>query len=120
TDKIEIARGGVVGDVVIPLDRARTVAGHVRAAGGAAIAGARVELARLHANTNARGDFRIEGVLPGHYRLIARASGKAPLAHELLVAAEDLENVDLVLPEGAEIWGRVVGRRGEASEGALV
>src|SRR5262249_52268958 len=42
--KVGVTLAGFVGDVTVQVDRARIISGHVRAAGGAAIAGAKIRM----------------------------------------------------------------------------
>ena len=128
--KVGITLAGYTGDITIQVDKARTIAGHVRAQGGAAVAGAKLRLGegawadfggRLRAESSADGAYKIEGVLPGKYQVHAHADGKAPgRAENVVVADRDLEGIDVVLPDGAEISGRVVGKDGAGIVGAAV
>src|SRR5262249_45001683 len=126
--KVGGTMAGFVGDVTVQVDRARIISGHVRAAGGAAVAGAKIRMGegawgafggRLRAESAADGAYKIEGVLPGKYQIVAHADGKAPgRVEDLLVADRDRDGVDITMPDGAEVSGRVVGKHGAGIVGA--
>ena len=58
---------------------------------------------------DSEGDFEIDGVLPGAYRLIATSYGEKRMfaAQTVEVADSDLEGINLLLKQGADIPGRV-------------
>src|SRR5215831_1395123 len=128
--KIGVTLAGFTGDVTIQVDRARIIAGHVRAQNGSPVAGAKIRLGegpwggfggRLRAQSAADGAYKIEGVLPGKYQILAHAEGKGPgRVEDLLVADKDLDGVDITMPDGAEVSGRVVDKNGQGVTGAAV
>lgn len=79
---------------------AQVLRGTVRAdSGDVPIVGAEVLLegSQWSARSDRAGDFRLEGIIPGSYRLIARAVGYKPLSTQAIIAAGDTIEVDLVL-----------------------
>jgi hypothetical protein len=102
----------------------------VRGSNGSPVAGAKMRLGegawagfggRLRGESGADGAYKIEGVLPGKYQVHAHAEGKAPgRAEDIVVADRDLDGVDVVLPDGAEVSGRVVDKDGTGVAGAAV
>lgn len=64
--------------------------------------------------TDAQGRFALEGIPPGQIQLIARHSDHAPgiTKPRRLVPGRDVEDLEITLPEGSTIDGRVVDVRG--------
>ena len=64
-----------------------------------------------HTNTDLQGEFKVSGLLPGSYRLYARAGGGE---NEQLATAgvevvdQDLSGLTLMLAKGADITGRIL------------
>lgn len=74
---------------------------------------------RLHAASDARGDFRIEGLAPGVYALEARAPGHAKkMVPQVVVPAAGPLTVELLA--AGVIEGFVLDARGNPAEGAEV
>ncbi len=62
------------------------------------------------ATTNAQGEFRIDGLLPGSYRVIVTASGFAQATANVDVAVSDVRDIDVTLnPQGARETVNVQG-----------
>jgi len=128
--KVGVTLAGFTGDVTIQVDRARIIAGHVRAQNGSPVGGAKIRLGegpwgsfggRLRAESAKDGTYKIEGVLPGKYQVFALAEGKGPgRVEDLIVADRDLNGVDITMPDGAEVSGRVVDKDGQGVAGAAV
>ena len=77
--------------------------GEVQDASGARVAGARVvaqaagsSMSRA-ATTNGQGEFRIEGLLPGSYRVIVTAKGFAQATADVDVAVSVVRDIDVTL-----------------------
>lgn len=66
------------------------------------------------------GKFRVEGLVPGRWRIVARGAGFLPTAREIDVAASQSEPLSLNVDEGGVIEGRVVNPAGEPVPGADV
>ncbi|MEM6672313.1 MAG: carboxypeptidase-like regulatory domain-containing protein [Planctomycetota bacterium] len=98
-----------------------TLSGRVRSeASGDGIAGATVSAWTLigkNAKTDARGDFRIEGVRPSPGQLTAVAPGYG--RREVRYRADE-ENIDIRLSAGCDVRGRVVDLEGRPVPDALV
>ena len=64
--------------------------------------------------TDAQGRFRLEGVPPGRLQLVARHPDHAPAITDpmLITAGEEREDLEIVVPDGGTIAGRVVDERG--------
>jgi Carboxypeptidase regulatory-like domain len=81
--------------------------GEVQDASGARVGGARIvaqaagsSVSRT-ATTNGQGEFRIDGLLPGSYRVIVTASGFAEATADVNVAVSVVRDIDITLkPEG--------------------
>ncbi len=79
---------------------AQVVRGTVRAdSGEVIIVGAEVllEATEWRTRSDQRGSFRLAGMPPGQYRLVARAVGYRPFAAPTVLAAGDTIEIDLVL-----------------------
>jgi hypothetical protein len=91
--------------------------GEVQDASAARVAGAQVvvqatgsSISRA-ATTNGQGEFRIEGLLPGAYRVIVTASGFAQATADVDVAVSVVRDIDVTLkPESAYETVNVQGR----------
>jgi len=79
---------------------------------------------RRTATTDAEGRFAFEGVAPGRYALIARQAGYLPFGYGQksfpgtpepvsIGAGEELDALQIVLPRGSAIAGRVTNEYGE-------
>jgi hypothetical protein len=118
--------------VVIEVDTARAIAGRVLRTGGGPVAGTRVELAesppfgngagvvRGETRSGADGRYRLEGVLPGSYRLLASTAGLGSGSKRVAVAAADLDGVDLELGATGPVRGRVLDAQEQPVSGASV
>ncbi len=77
--------------------------GEVQDSTGARVASAHVTVQAAGSSTtreataNARGEFRIEGLLPGRYRMVASAKGFADAAADVEVAVSLVRDVNVVL-----------------------
>jgi protocatechuate 3,4-dioxygenase beta subunit len=117
--------------VVIEVDTARSVSGRVVRSGGGPVAGARVELAegvpfregsgvrRGETRSGPDGRYRLEGILPGAYRLSAAAAGLATGSRRITLADADLIT-DLELGATGLVRGRVLDQRERPVAGATV
>jgi Carboxypeptidase regulatory-like domain/TonB dependent receptor len=92
--------------------------GTVQDATGAHIPGAKivVQLAgssfRRYASTEDRGEFRLDDLLPGDYRVVVTASGFAPAQNQVAVAVATVRDITIVLKppsvrESVEVQGEV-------------
>jgi len=136
-------RGGEEGRITLtvppPSSRstrgAGTVRGRVAGPDAVPLRGARVSLrgqdSEITVETDAAGEYVFDGVSPGTYRLHAAAQGHARREFgqtalgirglELaLKAGEQRQSVDVRLPRGGTVAGRVLDRRGEPYEAVPV
>jgi S1-C subfamily serine protease len=120
-----------VDGVVIEVETARAISGRVSHRGGGPVAGARVELAestpfagggilRGEALSGADGRYRLEGVLPGTYRLSAAAAGLARGNRPVTVAGADVTGADVELGATGLVRGRVLDAQDRPVAGATV
>lgn len=132
----DLAEGGTVSDLRITVrDLSGTIAGTVRLGDGTPAAGARVGLADEGGDwfspglqeeaawaADGAGAFRVEGVRPGEYTVYAWAPGSSGLwgPRVTVTAGEVREGVDLVLPRGVAIAGRILDEEGRPIPGASV
>lgn len=72
--------------------------------------------------TNARGEFRVEGVPPGNLEVVARADGYAAGRSAALAIApgESRNGVEIVLGQGGRIEGHVVDENGDGVGGVVL
>ncbi len=64
-----------------------------------------------HTNTDLQGEFKVSGILPGRYRLYARAGGgenEQMATADVEVVDQDLSGLTLMLAKGADITGRIL------------
>jgi protocatechuate 3,4-dioxygenase beta subunit len=118
---IDVASGDAIDDVEIVLDaRPHAVVEGVVHAAGDPVAGARLQAAgAAPVVSDAAGRFRLEGVVPGERPLVA----STPDGRRSMVRVElevGLNRVDVELPEGVELTGRVVDTYGQPVTGARV
>ena len=62
-------------------------------------------------NTDLQGEFKVSGILPGRYRLYARAGGgenEQLATADVEVVDQDLSGLTLMLAKGADITGRIL------------
>lgn len=111
----------------VELDAGVEVAGHVVDPEGKPVAAAHVELATIlsrsegrqhreyRARTGEDGRFLLHPVAAGRYRLQASASGlaAAELAEPVVVSGQPVDDLEIVLREGATVSGRVLGLSAE-------
>ena len=69
--------------------------------------------------TDARGEFRMPGVRPGEYTVVAREGGRAPGIAAVVVEPEAEASVSILLSEGGFVTGRVVDPDGRPLAGRL-
>ncbi len=127
---VAVALAAQVEGVVVEVETARTISGIVKTAKGEPAGGARVRLGGAGFGATARGQsatagadggFKIMGIWPGKYRLTATKKGHASaVLDDVEIAETDKTGVELVLPDGAEISGRVATKDGRAVVGASV
>ena len=103
-----------------------TLAGTVRDDEGRPVKGAAVRAegdrpwrAPPTERTDARGEFRMAGVRPGEYTVVAREGGRAPGIAAVVVEPEAEARVSIVLSEGGFVTGRVVDPDGRPLAGRL-
>ena len=117
--------------VTIELVLARTLSGRTISTQRKPVPGARVRLRdpMPFSNTSAGdetvsgadGRWKIEGVFPGKYVAVASADGHAVAkSDEIDATAADKSGIDLTLPDGAVVTGRVLSADGAPVEGATV
>jgi protocatechuate 3,4-dioxygenase beta subunit len=128
---VALAVAQALDGVVVEVDRGRAISGRVKDEKGAAVAGARVSASRdsppfgqaARTRTNPDGSYALEGMLPGQYRLSATAEVDSTSVEGRAVAkllSTDLRNVDLVMPAGIRVTGRVLTAQGQPVAGARV
>jgi protocatechuate 3,4-dioxygenase beta subunit len=125
---VTLAVAQSVTDLEIEVDRAHVVSGRVRDDAGAGIGGVRISANRdgppfgqaARTRSNPDGTYALEGMLPGGYRLSAWEEGHGFASGRAKVQAADVPNVDLVLPRGVKVSGKVVTADGKPVEGARV
>ena len=127
--KIEVSAGGEVGGFHLTLIDAYTysVSGRVLASDGSLAQSIRIMTVnrsapgqlslRGGADTDLQGTFRVGGLLPGKYRLIAarRGRGQEPqiASASVEVIDRDIQGLTLALGSGASITGRIVSENEE-------
>src|SRR5262245_61485760 len=111
-----VPAGGVEG-LELVLERGAVIEGRVLTAGGEPVEDARVVCDAAASISDADGAYRLAGIPPGlrKVRLIHREF--PPLDKELEVEP-GVNPLDLILPEGREVAGRVVDRDGRPVAGA--
>ena len=128
--KIEVSAGGEVGGFHLTLIEAYTysVSGRVLASDGSLAQSVRIMTLnrsapgqvslRGGATTDLQGTFRVDGLLPGRYRLIAgRGRGQEPqiASASVEVIDRDIQGLTLALGSGASITGRIVSENQEST-----
>ena len=114
--EVRVPPGGEVQDVVLVLGRGAGVSGWITA-GGEPVAGARVRIGPVQAESDAEGRYRLAGVPAGLKALVL--SHPAYKGRTQQVDVQPGENrVDLTLERGATVSGRVVDEVGEPRLGA--
>ena len=126
--RIEVSAGGEVGGFHLTLIESHTysVSGRVLAAEGSPAQSVRIMTVnrsspgqvslRGGATTDLQGTFKVAGLLPGRYRLIAsRGRGQEPqiASASVEVIDRDIQGVTLALGSGASITGRIVSENEE-------
>lgn len=112
---VPIAVAEHVDGVELRVDPARAISGTVTAAAdGAALTGIRVDARQpgvgpRGATTDERGNFRIDGLVPGQYSLSAAGDGFLPNRRgaQVAVGETDVEGVQISLDTGVAIRGRI-------------
>jgi protocatechuate 3,4-dioxygenase beta subunit len=121
---IVLAAGGRA-DVEIAVSPGLTVAGTVKSADGAPVAGAQVSLVvrtrgsfgmAIGARTEASGRFSIPGVLPGEYGIAVVSEGRPSRMDDISVHASVTR--DFVLENAARVTGVVLTSGGQRAAGA--
>ncbi len=123
----EARREARVGETVeLFLFPGATLAGTVRDDDGRPVKGASVQAEgdrpwRIPPaeRTDARGEFRMPGVRPGEYTVVAREGGRAPGIAAVVVEPEAEASVSILLSEGGFVTGRVVDPDGRPLAGRL-
>ncbi len=101
TREVEVPAGDhprevTVRDLTIDLDRGGAILGHARGADGDPLAGAPITCGALHTRTDARGDFRLDGVPPGS-ATVRLDSGTHHVSETVELRAGDDSRVELRL-----------------------
>ena len=131
---VAVTQAGTSADIVIALEPAFTISGQVNGPDGKPVASAQIvmeEAIRLNQGVSAfspvlslseaDGRYRVEGVLPGRYRIGARAAPHAPaLLQEIAIQDRSLDQIDFALSAGAAVRGTVRGPDGKPVAGAQV
>jgi protocatechuate 3,4-dioxygenase beta subunit len=125
---VALAPAQSVTGVEVEVERGRTVSGRVKSDTGAGIGNVRVSAGRdtppfgqaARTRSNPDGSYALEGMLPGNYRISASEEGYGQASARARVLNGDVGNVDLVLPPGVKVTGRVVTAAGQPVEGARV
>jgi hypothetical protein len=124
---VGVASGAGADSVEIAVSTGGVVSGTVKSSDGKPVAGARVSLLARNffggsgensARSDAKGAYRIEGVLPGDFRLHATADGYGSEGGEIAVSGPITR--DFVLPEGIVVSGIVLDAAGRPAAGAEV
>lgn len=128
-DRFTLAEGQEVAGVEMRLARGESVRGRVTTPAGEPVAGAEVSTNQddSSAVTDARGDYRLEGLWPGRQTIRAKVGTKDDFlprdtSREIVVAAGE-NGLDLTLPplaEGREVRGQVLAPDGTPVAGALL
>ena len=126
--RIEVSAGGETGGFHLTLVETYTysVSGRVLASDGSLAQSVRIMTVnrsapgqfslRGGADTDLQGTFRVDGLLPGKYRLIARRGrGQDPqiASASVEVIDRDIQGLTLALGSGASITGRIVSENEE-------
>jgi protocatechuate 3,4-dioxygenase beta subunit len=125
---IALYAGQFLDGVEVELGQGLAVGGRVRGDGGAGLANVQVSAVRetppfapeARTRTGSDGGYLLEGLLPGRYRLSARAEGYGSGRATAQLRDADLSSVDIMLPAAIAVNGRVVAPDGRPVEGARV
>jgi len=120
--------GQAIDGIEVEVGPGLAIGGRVKGDGGAGLANIHVFAVReappfgpeAHTRTGRDGGYVVEGLLPGRYRLSARAEGYGPGRATAQLLDADLPSVDIVLPAAIAVNGRVVAADGRPVEGARV
>jgi hypothetical protein len=124
-----VAAEGPSPEAVILVDRAAIVSGRVRDERGQGVPGVALRLLpgrswsaghRVLAESGQDGAFRIVGVQPGRFTLLAERPPHAPAEQDLVIDDGRDRQVDLTLPAGAVLAGVVQTRESQPVAGAVV
>lgn len=123
--KIQVAAAGGVSGINLVLTEAAsfTISGRAYGSDGKPASGSMImsmrhpfegafDMMRGGSGTDSDGNFRLESVLPGKYRLTARTArgdGKAQSGSVVVeVGSEDVKGVSIILGSGAEVSGKII------------
>jgi RNA polymerase sigma factor (sigma-70 family) len=120
--------------IVVALEPAFVIGGTVRDAAGRAVAAAAIRMedatkmvdmgslaGTVVASTDSEGRYLVEGVLPGSFRLKAGAAPHAPSRSRVVqIKDADATGIDLALPRGGAVHGKVLDSEGRPTENASV
>ncbi len=123
--KIQVTAAGEVSGISLVMTEAAsfTISGKVYGSDGKPASGAMImsarhpsegafDMMRGGSGTDADGNFRLESLLPGKYRLTARTGrgdGKGQSGSAVVdVGSEDVKGVSIVVGSGAEVAGKIV------------
>lgn len=114
--EVRVLPNGEIQDVVLVLGRGADVGGWITA-GGEPVAGARVRIDLVQAESDAEGRYRLAGVPPGAKTLVLSHPAYKERAQQVDVQPGE-NRVDLTLERGATVSGRVVDESGAPRLGA--
>ncbi len=125
---VGVAVAQTVDNVEVKVDRGFSISGRVKDDRGKGVGNTRVTAQRdtppwgqaARTRTNSDGSYALEGMLPGQYRLSAGDEGFGPGREKAKLLGANLTNVDIVLPPGSKVTGRVLTAAGQPVEGARV
>jgi protocatechuate 3,4-dioxygenase beta subunit len=125
---VALAPAQSIEDIEVEVDPGYVVSGRVKDESGAGVGNVRVFAMRdsppygqaARTRSNPDGTYALEGMLPGNYRVNAQEEGYGMAFGRARVMAADVGNVDLLMPHGANVTGRVTTADGRPVEGARV
>lgn len=126
--EVEVEPGQALDGVEIVLEPEAVLTGRVTAQDGRPVPGAAIQVGeseagagspRLSTESGEEGRYRLAGLASGRRRVTAWAEGHLPVSETVELEAGE-NHLDLTLPSGVEISGRVVDAAGEPVAGARV
>jgi protocatechuate 3,4-dioxygenase beta subunit len=125
---VALAPAQAIANVEVEVERGLVVSGRVKDESGAGLGKLQVSASRdtppwgqaARTRTNPDGTYALEGLLPGNYRVNANEEGYGFAFARARVLNANVTNVDLTLPTGVKVTGRVTNASGQPVEGARV